>query len=605
MTIKSQVKKYRIMLKGGEFIVKKESASNVFIPEEWSEEQLMIRDMVKDFCEKEIINPLKARGRELDASKDRDAIVALLEKSAEMGLCGLSIAQEYGGMDLDFNTGLLFGEAIASGFSFATTIGAQTSIGSLPIVYYGTDEQRAKYLPKIASAEWKASYALTEPSAGSDANSGKTKAMLSSDGSNYILNGQKMWITNGGFAHIFIVFAKIDNDENLSAFIVEKSFGGVTIGEEEKKLGIKGSSTVQVFFNDCPVPTENLLSKRGEGFKIALNILNSGRIKLSAGSIGGCKYGLSQAIGYATERYQFDKPISDFGAMKFKIGEMATKTFATESAIYRTGRNIDIKEKQLTDSGINKYEAKTKALKEFAIECAILKVYGSEVLDYCIDETLQIFGGMGYSQETGVEMGYRDARITRIYEGTNEINRMLAFGELMKRALKKKEIDIITPGKKIPRSFLRQVFSRTYSVGMEEKIVENMKSLFLAISGISGKKLGLKMVDEQELIMNLSDILSEAYICESLLLRVEKLRSKDYDKSKMVVIESMLQLQMYNSLEKVRESASHAIDSLPEGSRQGVQRKMVKRFGRRYDVNPTLLRRSVADYFIEEKRYSF
>lgn len=593
------------MLKGGEFIVKQEQAKNIFIAEEWSEEQLMIRDMVKDFCEQEIILPMRTNGKELEASKDREAIVALLEKSAALGLCGLSIGKEYGGLDLDFNTGLLFGEAIASGFSFATTIGAQTSIGSLPIVYYGTEEQKQKYLPKIASAEYKAAYALTEPNAGSDANSGKTKAIPSSDGSHYVLNGQKMWITNGGFADIFIVFAKIEDDKNLSAFIVEKAFGGITIGEEDKKLGIKGSSTVQVFFNDCNVPKENLLSERGAGFKIALNILNSGRIKLGAGSIGGCKVALTQGIGYAKEREQFGKSISEFGAMKFKIGEMATKIYATESAIYRTGRNIDLKEESLSTNGASKSEAKTNALREFAIECAILKVYGSEVLAYCVDETIQIFGGMGYSQETGVEMGYRDARITRIYEGTNEINRMLAFGELIKRAFQSKEIDLLTPGKKIPASFLKQLLSSSYTVGNEELIVENMKRLFLTISGIAGQKLKLKMVDEQELVMNLSDILAETYICESLLLRVQKLRDKNHDKSKMCVIETMLQLQIYQSLEKMRSHAHHAIDSLPQGTKQGLQRKMTKQFLRRYDVNPKDLRRAIADYFIAEGRYSF
>lgn len=593
------------MLKGGEFIVQQEQPQHIFIPEEWSEEQIMIRDMVKDFCEQEILLPMKAAGRELDASKDKDEIVALLEKAAAMGLCGLSIAEEYGGMDLDFNTGLLFGEAISNGFSFATTIGAHTSIGSLPIVYYGTEAQKKKYLPKIATAEYKASYALTEPGAGSDANSGKTKAILSADGSHYVLNGQKMWITNGGFADIFIVFAKIEDDKNLSAFIVEKAFGGITLGEEEKKLGIKGSSTVQVFFNDCKVPTENLLSERGAGFKIALNILNSGRIKLSAGSIGGSKLALSQAINYANERNQFGKSIAEFGAMKFKIGEMATLIFATESAIYRTGRYIDIKEESLIKEGASKNEAKVKSLREFAVECAILKVYGSEVLDYCVDETIQIFGGMGYSQEAGVEMGYRDARITRIYEGTNEINRMLAFGELMKRAFQTKEIDLITAGKKIPGAYLKQSFSSTYSTKDDEIIVANMKRLFIAISGIAGQKLKLKMIDEQELVMDLADILGEVYICESLLLRVQKLRANGHDKTKMAVIEQILQLQLYQSLNKVRTSAHHAIDSLPDGTKQGLQRKMVKRFIRRYDVNPKELRRSIADYFIGENRYSF
>jgi alkylation response protein AidB-like acyl-CoA dehydrogenase len=590
------------MIKGGEFIVTNTNPKDIFIPEEWSEEQLMIKQMVLDFCNQEIITPMRSSGRELDASKDKDQIVGLLEKSAELGLCGISIKEQYGGIDLDFNTGLLFGEAIASGFSFATTIGCQTSIGSLPIVYYGTEEQKAKYLPLIASAQYKASYALTEPGAGSDANSGKTRAVLSEDKQHYILNGQKMWITNGGFADVFIVFAKIDDDENLSAFIVEKSFGGITIGEEEKKLGIKGSSTVQVFFNDTKVPVENLLSERQAGFKIALNILNSGRIKLCAGALGGSKFALTEAIKYAIEREQFGQSIADFGAIKFKLGEMAQRTFAAESALYRTGHNIDLKEKEIIANGGDANTAKAESLKEYAIECALLKVYGSEVVDYSVDEALQVFGGMGYSVETGIEMGYRDARITRIYEGTNEINRMLAFGELMKRAMKHKTFDIVAPAKKVPGKYFGQLFSSSYNVGDEEKMLENMKSLFLLISGLAGQKLKMKMVDEQEIIMNLSDILAEIYISESLLLRVQKLRAAGKCEP---VMEHMLQLHYYEALKNIQGFANDAIESLPEGTKQGLLRKVNKKFTRRYDVNPKDLRRKVADYFIDKQAYTF
>ncbi len=587
-------------LKGGSFVIEKTAAKDIFIPEEWNEEQIMIRDMVHDFITKE----LHTLPQEPDAAKDRDFIVELLEKSAELGLCGLSIEPEHGGMGLDFNTGLLFGEAVAPGFSFATTIGAQTSIGSLPIVYYGTPEQKAKYLPKIASAEYKAAYALTEPDAGSDANSGKTKATPIEDGKAYLLNGQKMWITNGGFADVFVVFAKIENDENLSAFIVEKDFGGVTIGEEEKKLGIKGSSTVQVFFNDTRVPAENLLANRGDGFKIALNILNSGRIKLAAGSIGGSKFALSKAIEYANQRRQFDKSIAEFGAIKYKIGEMATQIFATESAIYRTGKNIDLKEEEFKSAG-ETTGIKLKALREYAVECAILKVYGSEVVDYCVDETLQIYGGMGYSVEAGVEMGYRDARITRIYEGTNEINRLLSFGELMKRAFKTKEIDLISAGKSIPSYLVKQSlpFKSKGGFNEAERTVENFKKLFLLISGIAGKKLKLKMVDEQEIVMDLSDILAEAYISESLLLRVQKLKSTnapDYPIKKLI-----LDLHLYSAIEKVRQKAYHAIDSLPENTKQGLLKWGTKKLTQQIDINPKDTRRKIADYFIEQGRYSF
>ncbi len=581
---------------GGSFLIEKTDFKSVFVPEEWNEEQLMIRDMILNFVQQEI----QSLPHELDATKDGDKIVALLEKSAELGLCGLSIAPEFGGMGLDFNTGLLFGEVIAQGFSFATTIGAQTSIGSLPIVYYGTEAQKEKYLPKIATAEFKAAYALTEPGAGSDANSGKTRATLSTDGKTYLINGQKMWITNGGFADVFIVFAKIEDDENLSAFIVEKAFGGITIGAEEKKLGIKGSSTVQLFFNDCPVPVENLLAGRGDGFKIALNILNSGRIKLAAGSIGGSKYALSKAVNYAIERRQFDKSIAEFGAVKYKIGEMARLTYAAESAIYRIGKNIDEKEQEFLQAGIPKNEVKLKALREFAIECAIMKVYGSEVLDYAVDESLQIYGGMGYSVEAGVEMGYRDARITRIYEGTNEINRLLSFAELMKRAFKSKEIDLLKAGKSIPGYLAGRAFSFGGASSYENS-VENFKKLFLLISGIAGKKLKLKLADEQEIIMDLADILGEIYVCESLMLRVKK--QETTTDQHIRVKKAILALHFYEATAKIKARAINAIDSLPAGTKQGFLHWATNKLTPQFAVNPKDLRREIADYMVKEGGY--
>lgn len=596
------------LLKGGEFIIKQDDYKSMFIPEEWTEEQLMIRDMVKDFCLQEIHGLGIEKAASMDAEKDRELIISLLEKSAELGLCGLSIDEEYGGMDLDFNTGLLFGEAIALGFSFATTIGAQTSIGSLPIVFYGTPEQKKKYLPGIASAQLKASYCLTEPTAGSDANSGKTRAVLSDDGTYYTLNGQKMWITNGGFADIFIVFAKINDDEKLSAFIVEKAFGGIELGKEEKKLGIKGSSTVQVFFNDCKVPAENLLSERGAGFKIALNILNTGRIKLSAGSIGGCKFALGRSVQYATERIQFNQPISDFGAMKFKIGEMVTRAFAAESAIYRTGANIDKKTDEFVAGGMDKSEAKLNAVREYAVECAILKVYGSEVLDYSVDEALQIHGGMGYAVETGIEMGYRDARITRIYEGTNEINRLLSVAELTKRAIQTKEIDLITPGKKIPGYIFGQMLPFKSKSGLDEekRIVKNLKAVFLLISGAAGNKLQKKMVDEQEIVMNLADILAEAYIAESLLMRIQKLKESDKaDKEALEVQLKLLKLHLYEALAKVRKAGQDAIAGYTTGFEKSTMNYLLKVLTPAYDVNSKELRRAVADYAIKKNDYPF
>ncbi|MFN8300233.1 MAG: acyl-CoA dehydrogenase family protein [Chitinophagales bacterium] len=595
-------------LKGGAFITGETDYKDIFLPEEWSEEQLMVRDMVKDFCLKEIHGLGIDKAAALDASKDLPFIVELLEKSAELGLCGLSIDKDYGGLDLDFNTGLLFGEAIALGFSFATTIGAQTSIGSLPIVFYGTPEQKQKYLPGIATAKLKASYCLTEPGAGSDANSGRTKATLLPDGKGYLLNGQKMWITNGGFADVFIVFAKIEDDKDLSAFIVEKAFGGIQLGKEEKKLGIKGSSTVQVFFNNCPVPAENLLAKRGEGFKIALNILNTGRIKLSAGAIGGSKFAISRAVEYANQREQFGQPISAFGAMQYKIGEMVMRTFATESAIYRTGSNIDRKQEAFVKQGMDKSQAKLLAVREFAVECAILKVVGSDVLDYVVDEALQMHGGMGYAVETGIEMGYRDARITRIYEGTNEINRLLSVAELTRRALKTKEVDLIGAGKKLPALFFKQLLPFKGKNGFEEerRIVRNIKAAFLLISGAAGNKLREKMVDEQEIVMNLADILAESYIAESVLLRVMKLaEKKDHPAEELAVQRKLLQLYLYESLDKIRKSGRDAIAAYANGIEKGTMNYLLRLLTPAYNVNSKELRRAVAAYAIKKNAYPF
>lgn len=587
-------------LQGGSFLIEQTKPETIFIAEEWNEEQIMLKKMVHDFLKAE----LHHLPNEPDASKDIEFISNLLKKSADLGLCGLAIKEEYGGLNLDFNTGLLFSEAIAPGFSFATTIGAHTSIGSLPIVYYGTEQQKQKYLPKIATAEFKTSYALTEPESGSDANSGKTKAILSKDEKNFIINGQKMWITNGGFADVFIVFAKIEDDENLSAFIVEKAFGGITIGEEEKKLGIKGSSTVQVFFNDCHVPTENLLGVRGGGFKIALNILNSGRIKLAASTNGGSKFALTKGIEYAIERKQFNKSIAEFTAMQYKIGEMARMIYSTESALYRTGRNIDLKEEALIKEGIPENEVKVKALREYAIECAILKVYSSEVLDYCVDETLQIYGGMGYSVEAGVEMGYRDARITRIYEGTNEINRMLSFAELMKRAFKSKELNLLKAGKKIPGHIFKKLLP--FQNKSNSSLIEDFKALFLILSNHTGKLLGLKLADEQEIVMDLADILSEIYIIESLYLRVQKLTIKEStNKETLAIKESILTLQLYMCRKKINEKAFTILDSLSSTKNKKILSIIIKLLTKKQAVNPTILRRKIAKYFIQQGGYNW
>jgi len=594
------------MVKGCSFIEKAGNPEEVFVPEEFTEEQLMIKDMVIDFCLKEIQEPMLKRGRELYATneEDRAEVARLLEKSAELGLCGVAISEEHGGIDLDFNTGLIFAEAGAQGFSFATTIGCQTSIGSLPIVYYGTEEQKAKYLPGVASSALKASYCLTEPNAGSDANSGKTRAVLNEAGTHYVLNGQKMWITNGGFADLFIVFAKIDDDKKLSAFIVEKAFGGITLGAEEKKMGIKGSSTVQVFFNDCPVPVENMLAGREEGFKIALNILNSGRIKLAAGTTGGCKFAIDKAVTYAKERKQFDTSIAEFGAIKNKIAQMIVHTFAADSAIYQVGRNIDFKTTEFKQAGESDGEAKLNALREFAVECAILKVKGSENADFVLDETLQVHGGMGYSMETGIEMGCRDARITRIYEGTNEINRMLSVAELTKRHLKSKEINLTQAGKKIPGILFKNMLPFTSTD--EAAIIENIKASFLLISGAAGKKLGKKLVDEQEIVMNLADILAEGFLAEAAYLRVQKLKNKSMVEADQIkIMEKAVQVYLYDALDKVRKAGNEIIDAYTEGFNKKTMRYLFGKLTQRYNINAKELRRDIADYAYAKGGYPF
>lgn len=583
-------------IKGGDFITKKTESSAVFVPEEWNEEEKMLKQMIHDFLDKE----LHVLESEPEASKDLPQIVEMLDKAAELGLCGIAIEEKYGGSDLSFNAGLLYMEAFAYGFSFATTIGTHVSIGSLPIVYYGNEQQKEKYLPRIATAEIKTAYALTEPSAGSDANSGKTKATIDSKNNCYLINGQKMWITNSGFAEIFIVFAKIEDDEKLSAFIIEKSFGGITLGEEEKKLGIKGSSTRQVYFENCPVPMENLLGKRNDGFKIALNILNSGRIKLSAATIGGSKFALSKAIQYSIEREQFGKSIGEFTAMQYKIGEMARKIFSAESAVYRTGRNIDLKEKELKENKIPENEIKLKGLREYAIECSLMKVYASEVLDYCVDESLQVHGGMGYSVETKVEMGYRDARITRIYEGTNEINRMLSFGELMKRGFHTKEIDLKSFTQKIPF----QIFKS--ALGIQEKsssqYLENFKYLFFTLTKYATDAYGRALEHEQEIIMDLADILAEIYVLESTYLRVEKLKTKESKDAAFKMKQNICDLQFYEANSKIIQRATSIFDSLPK--RHPFLKRVIKSLAIKEKLNPMVLRREIAKYLIASKEYS-
>ena len=593
-------------LTGGSFLLEQANVADVFIPEQFTEEQLMISTSVKDFMLKEVQGLGIAKVASLDAEKDRDLVMEIFKKASELGFCGVSVDEKYGGMGLDFNTSLLFTENLALGFSFATTIGCQTSIGALPITWYGTEEQKAKYLPGIASGEKGASYCLTEPGAGSDANSGKSRAVLNAEGTHYILNGQKMWITNGGFAEVFTVFAKIENDEKLSAFIVEKSFGGISLGKEEKKMGIKASSTVQVFFNNCKIPKENLLGERGKGFNMALNILNSGRIKIAAGGVGGMKYGLEKVVDYASQRVQFNKPIADFGAMKQKIGIIAANTFAIESGVYRVGAEVDKKHDELVKAGSKDNDAKINSMREYAIECAILKVAGSEAMCNTADEAIQIFGGMGYSMETGVEMAYRDARITKIYEGTNEINRMLSLGEFYKRAFVTKELKIAKAGKTVPAA-IAQNFNpfRSGFLSREFMFVNNLKALFLIITGAAGAKLKEKLVDEQEIVMNLADILAMAFIAESAFLRVKKLNEMPgADKASVEIKTKLAQLYLYDALDTARKAANNAIDSFAGGFQKMLLKWLTRTMLKTYGINPKDVRRQAADYIISKKNYN-
>ncbi|RLD21636.1 MAG: acyl-CoA dehydrogenase, partial [Bacteroidetes bacterium] len=581
-------------IKGGEFLIRDTDAQDIFIPEEWNEEQQMIAQTCKDFIETEVFPHLD----ELDSQKNPDLMPSLLDKAGELGLLGTSVPESLGGFGMSFNTTMLVSEATGRGYSFAVAISAHTGIGTLPILYYGNEEQKQKYVTKLATGEWKAAYCLTEPDAGSDANSGKTKAVLSEDGKHYLITGQKMWITNGGFADVFIVFAKIDDDKKLSAFIIEKSFGGITMNEEEKKMGIKGSSTRQIFFNDCKVPVENLLSERENGFKIAVNILNVGRIKLGAGSLGGAKESITEAVKYANERKQFGKSLNEFGAIKHKIAEMTLKVYASIGAHYRAGQNIDDAYDKFVADGMEPGPARLKSLEEFAIECAILKVHGSEVLDYVVDEAVQIGGGMGYSADGPFDRGYRDSRINRIFEGTNEINRMLTIDMLLKKAMKG-QLDIMGPAQAVAQELVsvpsfgddgdEALFAK------EKKVLKNLKKAGLMVAGAAVQKLMQKLGDEQEILMNLADMLSEGYVAESVLLRVEKLVSMRGEDACQVEID-MARVFLHHAVEVAVSSGREAIYAFAEGDEQRLMLMGLKRFIKIEPMNLKAARRRIADY---------
>lgn len=590
-------------IKGGEFLIRETTASEIFIPEEFSEEQQMIRQQCVDFLAKEVWPKLD----EIDSMKDPKLMPAILDKAGELGLLGTSIPQELGGFGMDFNTSMLVAEVIGAGHSVAVALSAHTGIGTLPILYYGNEEQKKKYIPKLATGEWKAAYCLTEPDSGSDANSGKTKAVLTPDGKHYLITGQKMWITNGGFADVYVVFAKIENDKNLTAFIVEKSFGGITMNEEEKKMGIKGSSTRQIFFTDCKVPVENMLSERENGFKIAVNILNIGRIKLGIAAIGGSKETLSKAVNYAKERKQFGTSIANFGAIKHKIAESAVKIFASESAHYRASQNIDDAYNAFVAGGMDSGKARLKALEEFAIECAILKVHGSEVLDYVTDEGVQIYGGMGFSAEGPMDRAYRDARINRIFEGTNEINRLLTIDMILKRAMKG-TLDLMGPATAVQKELMGiPDFGAADEEGLfvkEKKALANLKKAGLMAAGAAVQKFMMKLSDEQEVLMNLADMLIEGYVAESTLLRVEKLISQRGEKA-CEIEKEMAIIYLHEAIEKAASAGKSAITSFAEGDELRLMLLGLKRFTKIDTYNLKNARRKVADYIIEKGKYPF
>lgn len=594
-------------IKGGEFLIKETDAAQVFIPEEFTEEQQMIAATCREFLEREIWPRLN----EIDTAKSPELISSLMDKAGELGLLGTSVPEEYGGFGMNFNTSMLVAEVTGAGHSFSVALSAHTGIGTLPIVYYGNDEQKAKYLPKLASGEWKAAYCLTEPDSGSDANSGKTKAVLSEDGNHYVINGQKMWITNGGFADVYIVFAKIDEagqtDKNLTAFIVERTYEGITMNEPEHKMGIKGSDTRQIFFNDVKVPVENMLSERGNGFKIAVNILNIGRIKLGVAAIGGAKEVINNAIRYANERKQFKTAISQFGAIKHKLAEMAVKVYASESASYRAGQNIDDMIEDLKANGMADGPAKLKALEQFAIECAIMKVHGSEALDYVVDEGVQVYGGMGYSADAPMDRAYRDARINRIFEGTNEINRMLVVDMLLKRAMKG-ELDLMGPAMAVGKEIMSiPDFGAEEEEGLfmaEKKVLRNLKKAALMVSGAAVQKFMMKLSDEQEILMNVADMVIEIYVAESVLLRIEKLIGIKGD-SALALQQDLALVYLHEAVEKVNNAGRAAITSFAEGDELRVMLMGLKRFTKIEPLNLKDARRRIADAMIEENKYIF
>lgn len=587
------------ILKSGEFLVDEISFQDVFIPEEFNEEQLMIAQTCKDFLETEVYPNVE----KTDAG-DIELMKSILKKAGELGLMGVALPEEYGGFGQSFVTQMLAAETIGAGYSFSVAFMAHTGIGTLPIMYYGNEEQRQKFVTKLATGEYLGAYCLTEPGAGSDANAGKTNARLSEDGKHYILNGQKMWITNAGFADIHTVFAKINNDRVLSSFIVERNFPGVVVNPDEHKMGIKGSSTAQIFYNDVKIPVENLVGARGEGFRIALSILHMGRLKLGANVVGASKKSINDTVKYANERKQFGVLISTFGSIKHKLAEQVIRTFAAESATYRVSKDIDELITKKKNECQDKGRATMEAISHYAVEAAILKVYGSEALDYVVDEAVQIHGGMGYSAELPVERGYRDSRINRIFEGTNEINRLLVLDTAMKRAMKGdfdlfgkaaalyENMDAITDDKTTDETYFQE----------KSRIIRNFKkAILIAIHGASAQ-YGKTLIQEQEVMNNISDMMIETYISESILLRVQKLESMNKE---MSVFNAILDVNIYDAAHKVRKAAFDAVHSFAVPELACKLKKIMDILTATGCVNIKDARRKIAEKLIEDNSYKF
>ncbi len=584
-------------LKGGEWLIKESNAFETFTPEDFNEEQLMVKEMCLQFLGSEVIPNLN------DIDKMKEGLMpSLMVKAGEQGLLGASIPEDLGGLGKDFITSTLVNEGLGGGYSFSVAVAAHTGIGTLPILYFGTEEQKKKYIPKLASGEWKGAYGLTEPNSGSDALGAKTTAVLSADGKNYILNGQKCWITNGGFADVYTVFAKIDGDK-FSAFIVERGMEGFTQGPEEHKMGIKGSSTVQLYFQDCKVPAENLLGEIGKGHIIAFNILNIGRLKLAAAAVGASKMALSTTIEYATTREQFKTAIANFGAIKYKLAETAIRIFCSESALYRTAKWIDDKEVELQQSGKQFNEALLGAAEEYAVECAILKVHGSEVLDYAVDEGVQVHGGNGFSDEYNISRAYRDSRINRIYEGTNEINRLLTVDMILKRAMKGK-LDLMGPAMAVSKELMSipEFGNEDESpFAKERKAIVNMKKAILMVAGAAVQKLMMKIQDEQEILMNIADMAIETFIAESTLLRVMKLADKGENAAALQI--DMMRCYLNDAVDKVNKAGKEAINAFAEGDEQRMMLLGLKRFTKLEPFNSKDARRRIAGKLTAENKY--